>query len=130
MRAGGAAMPSAAEVRQELESGDRLTREEFHRRFCGRPDIRKAELVNGVVYVPSPARWGKHGKHQSIVQLWLGTYVISRQEIGVGDNDTVFLTGGHEVQPDAFLFRLTGPDVGARETADGYIEGAPELVVE
>jgi Uma2 family endonuclease len=123
-------MATAPEVRPELESGDRLTREEFHRRYCRRPDIRKAELINGVVYVPSPARWGKHGKHQVLVQFWLGMYLVDRPEIGVGDNDTIYLTGGHEVQPDAFLFRLTGPNAGARETDDGYIEGAPELVVE
>jgi len=100
-------MATAPEVRPELESGDRLTREEFHRRYCRRPDIRKAELINGVVYVPSPARWGKHGKHQVLVQFWLGMYLVDRPEIGVGDNDTIYLTGGHEVQPDAFLFRLT-----------------------
>ena len=28
-----------------LESGDRLTREEFHHRYCARPDIKKAELI-------------------------------------------------------------------------------------
>ncbi len=28
-----------------LESGDRLTREEFHRRYCTRPDIKTAELI-------------------------------------------------------------------------------------
>ena len=123
-------MATAPEVRPELESGDRLTPDEFHRRYCLRPDIRKAELINGVVYVPSPARWGRHGKHQALVVLWLGMYVVERPELGIGDNDSVFLTGGHEVQPDAFLFRLTGPGAGARVTEDGYIEGAPELVVE
>jgi Uma2 family endonuclease len=123
-------MATAPDVRPELESGDRLTREEFHQRYCRRPDLRKAELVNGVVYVPSPARWGKHGKHQSIVQLWLGTYAVNRPEIGVGDNDTVYLSADDEVQPDAILFRLTGPNRGARVTDDGYIEGAPELVVQ
>ena len=123
-------MATAPETRPVLESGDRLTRDEFHRRYCLRPDIRKAELINGVVYVPSPARWGKHGEYQSIVILWLGMYATDRPELGIGDNDTVFLTGGHEVQPDAFLFRLTGPDASARVTEDSYIEGAPELVVE
>ncbi len=38
-----------------LESGDRLMREEFHRRYCARPDIKKADLIDGVVYVASPA---------------------------------------------------------------------------
>lgn len=39
-----------------LESGDRLTRAEFHRRYEARPDIRRAELIDGVVYVASPTR--------------------------------------------------------------------------
>jgi hypothetical protein len=45
-----------------LESGDRLTRAEFHRRYCARPDIKKAELVKGIVYVASPVRLGMHGE--------------------------------------------------------------------
>jgi Uma2 family endonuclease len=113
-----------------LESGDRLSQEEFHRRYSLRPDIRKAELIGGIVYVASPARWDKHGKHQSLVVMWLRAYAEDRSDVGVGDADTVFLTGGNEVQPDAFLFRLSGPGAGARVKASGYIEGAPELVVE
>jgi Uma2 family endonuclease len=113
-----------------LESGDRLPQEEFHRRYSLRPDIKKAELIGGIVYVASPARWDKHGKHQSLAVMWLRAYAADRPDLGVGDADTVFLTGGDEVQPDAFLFRLSGPDAGARVTASGYIEGAPELVVE
>ena len=123
-------MEMASELRPVLESGDRLTREEFHRRYCRRPDIRKAELIDGVVYVASPARWDKHGTHQSLAVSWLRVYSIGRPDLGVGDGDTVFLAGGHEVQPDAFLFRLSGPGAGARVTEEGYIEEAPELVFE
>jgi hypothetical protein len=36
-----------------LESGDRLSREDFHRRYSALPNTR-AELVEGVVYVASP----------------------------------------------------------------------------
>src|SRR5687768_2136070 len=45
-----------------LESGDRLTRDEFHRRYCARPDLKKAELVEGVVYVASPVRQDVHSR--------------------------------------------------------------------
>lgn len=123
-------MATAPHLHPILENGDRLSPEEFHRRYELRPDISKAELIDGVVYVASPARWDLHGKHQSLVILWLGTYAAGRPGLGIGDNDTVCLSGGHEVQPDAFLFRLAGPRRGARVTADGYIEGAPELVAE
>ena len=123
-------MATAPDLHPSLESGDRLTRAEFHRRYELRPDIIKAELIDGVVYVASPARWDKHGRHQSLAVLWLGTYAADRPDIGVGVGDTIYLSGGDEVQPDAFLFRLTGPQSGAHVTEDGYIEGAPELVLE
>ncbi len=37
-----------------LQSGDRLTRYEFERRYEAMPHLKKAELIEGVVYVPSP----------------------------------------------------------------------------
>ena len=43
-----------------LESGDRLTRHEFERRYQARPEIKKAELIEGVVYMPSPVRASFH----------------------------------------------------------------------
>ena len=54
-----------------LESGDHLTREDFHRRYCARPDIKKAELIEGVVYVPSPVRADLHGAPHAAVVGWL-----------------------------------------------------------
>jgi hypothetical protein len=39
-----------------LENGDRLTRREFERRYNAMPDVKKAELIEGVVYMPSPTR--------------------------------------------------------------------------
>jgi hypothetical protein len=33
-----------------LENGDRLTRPEFERRYQAMPHIKKAELIEGVVY--------------------------------------------------------------------------------
>ena len=49
-------MATRAEQFVSLEAGDCLTREEFHRRYLARPDIKKAELIDGVVHVPSPGR--------------------------------------------------------------------------
>jgi Uma2 family endonuclease len=111
-----------------LESGDRLTRAEFHRRYCARPDLKKAELVNGVVYVPSPLRSRQHGQPHGLVVLWLGTFCARHPELLLDDNSTVFLDDNTEVQPDAFIWR---PQPGGpRLTDDGYVEGAPQLVVE
>lgn len=113
-----------------LDSGDRLSREEFHRRYSERPDIRRAELVEGVVYVPSPTRFTWHDKPAATMILWLGTYVLTHPGLEVGGSATICLDEHNEVQPDAFLFRPDPGGTGPRINADDYIEGAPQLVVE
>lgn len=117
----------AAPTIRALESGDRLSRTEFHRRYCDRPDIKKAELVEGVVYVASPVRVVHAEPHGRMV-LWLGTYQSRHPGPRLVDNATVILDDDNEVQPDAALWSegVGGP----RLTDDGYIEGAPQLVVE
>lgn len=110
-----------------LESGDRLTREEFHRRYCARPDIKKAELIQGVVYVASPTRSRQHGKPHSLMDGWLNVYAARDPDLEVDNNSTVFM-GDSEVQPDVCLYRRSTGRV--RETDTGYLEGAPDLVVE
>ena len=121
-------MAVRVEASTHLEAGDHLTREEFHRRYLARPDIKKAELIDGVVYMPSPVRLDQHGEPHGFVMGWLAFYVSQAPGVRLGDNTTVYLDSRAEVQPDAFLVRpaLGGP----RVTEDGYIEGAPQLVVE
>jgi len=110
-----------------LESGDHLTREEFHRRYSERPDIKKAELVEGVVYVGSPVRVIHAEPHANVVG-WLYAYCAKTPGVRLGDNATVWLDAKNEVQPDACLWREEpgGPHL----SEDKYIEGAPQLVVE
>ncbi len=55
-----------------LENGDRLTRAEFERRYQAMPDLKKAELIEGVVYVASPLRYRQHGQPHSDIMPWLG----------------------------------------------------------
>jgi Uma2 family endonuclease len=111
-----------------LESGDRLTRAEFHRRYCERPDLKKAELVEGVVYVPSPVRVTVHGRPHALVMGWLGAYWGQHPEVAVADNTTVWLDADNEVQPDACMWRAEPG--GPRLTDTGYLEGAPQFVFE
>ncbi len=111
-----------------LESGDHLTRDEFHRRYSRRPDIKKAELVEGVVYVASPVRVGAHGERHAAVMTWLGVYRAATPDVRLADDVTVRLDARNEVQPDAILFREEPG--GPRVTPDDYLEGAPQLVVE
>ncbi|MEQ8469153.1 Uma2 family endonuclease, partial [Coleofasciculus sp. E1-EBD-02] len=113
-----------------LESGDRLTRIEFERRYQEMPDNKKAELIEGVVYVASPVRANRHGKPHAQIIGWLLVYESETPGAYLADNTTVRLDADNEPQPDALL-RIE-PEVGgnSRITEDDYIEGAPELIVE
>ncbi|MBW4632841.1 MAG: Uma2 family endonuclease [Iphinoe sp. HA4291-MV1] len=113
-----------------LESGDRLTRQEFERRYTKMPHIKKAELIEGVVYLASPVRIRNHGRPHAQVMAWLTTYWVATPGVDMGDNATVRLDVDNEPQPDALL-RLE-PEVGgnSRISDDDYVEGAPELIVE
>jgi len=110
-----------------LESGDRLTRAEFERRYEATPEKFKAELIEGVVYVASPVRVF-HGTPHAALVGWLAAYWAATPGVSAADNTTIRLDLDNEPQPDALL-RI---EVGGTSTVseDGYIEGAPELVAE
>jgi Uma2 family endonuclease len=116
--------------RLPLEPGDRLTRAEFERRYDAMPQLKKAELIEGVVYMPSPVRYRHHGLPTRFLSTWLGTYQAATPGIGGGDNSTIRLDLDNEPQPDLCLFidPLFGGMV--RITADDYLEGALDLAVE
>ena len=113
-----------------LENGDRLTRNEFERRYDAMPHLKKAELIEGVVYVPSPVRYQHHGAPHALLIGWLVHYAAGTPGVGVSDNTTVRLDLDNEPQPDALL--LIDPTCGGqtRISSDDYIEGSPELVAE
>ena len=113
-----------------LESGDRLTRQEFEHRYHVMPENLKAELIEGVVYVASPVRANSHGRPHAKIMAWLGFYSAATPGVDVQDNATVRLDIDNEPQPDALL-RIE-PRVGgnSRISEDDYIEGAPELIAE
>ena len=111
-----------------LENGDQLTRPEFERRYEAMRHLKKAELIEGVVYVPSPVRYEGHGRQHSALNGWLVVYSASSPGVAVGDNTTVRLDLDNEPQPDVLL-RLTNGGQ-SRVAADGFLEGPPELVAE
>ncbi|HIE26382.1 TPA: Uma2 family endonuclease [Candidatus Poribacteria bacterium] len=113
-----------------LENGDRLTRNEFERRYSAMPHIKRAELIEGVVYIASPVRYQGHGQPHSWIMTWLGVYCSATPGVQLADNTTVRLDPDNEVQPDALL-RLEPEQGGnSRISDDDYVEGAPELIVE
>jgi Uma2 family endonuclease len=121
------ATPKISRLIPPLENGDRLSRAEFERRYEATPAKFKAELIEGVVYVASPVR-AFHGVPHASLVTWLGVYGAATLGIAVADNTTTRLDLDNEPQPDALL-RI---EVGGTSTisADGYVEGAPELVAE
>jgi Uma2 family endonuclease len=119
---------AAADGLPPLENGDRLTRPEFERRYEAMPQLKKAQLIEGVVYMPSPVRQRHHSRPHAMIVTWLGTYCAATSGVELGDNATVRLDLDNEPQPDALLRLERGGT--SRISEDDYIEGPPELVVE
>ena len=113
-----------------MREGLRLSRVEFERRSAERPDLKKVELIDGIVRMPSAVRYAAHARPHAAILGWLFTYEASTPGVHVADNTTLRLDGDNELQPDAAL--LIDPRAGgqARISPDDYVEGAPELVAE
>jgi hypothetical protein len=113
-----------------LEPGDQLTRDEFERRYAAMPRLKKAELLEGVVHMPSAVRWNQHGVPHANVIGWMVYYQAFTPGVRVGDNSTLRLDLDSEPQPDAMM--LVEPSYGGkvRLSPDDYVEGSPEQVVE
>jgi Uma2 family endonuclease len=113
-----------------LEQGDHLTRGEFERRYGVMPGPKKAELIEGVVVIPSPVRQKSHAAPASILNGWLFVYWSTTPGVEAGDNATVRLDPDNEPQPDAFLRILPEKGGQSKTSPDDYVEGAPELIAE
>ncbi|MDA1015191.1 MAG: Uma2 family endonuclease [Planctomycetota bacterium] len=112
-----------------LQAGDRLTLDEFLQRYETMPDVDFAELVEGVVYMSSPVSADGHGEPHFDFVTWLGVYRARTAGVLGGDNSTLKLDLDNAPQPDGYL-RLLPEHGGRARLADGYLEGAPELIVE
>lgn len=108
----------------------RVSRSEFERRYHSMPNLKKAELIEGVVYVPSPVRVTSHGQPHAMIITWLGIYAATTPNLMLADNATVRLDFDNEVQPDALLRFHEDSGGRSRISEDDYVEGSPELIVE
>jgi Uma2 family endonuclease len=109
--------------------GQRLDQPTFHERYEAMPPETQAELVGGVVYMPSPLR-DDHGEIDNDVSGWLFHYKCHTPGVRSPNNATVKLDRKGESQPDT---QLRSPaELGGQSSVnpDRYITGAPELVVE
>jgi Uma2 family endonuclease len=113
-----------------LKSGDRLARYEFEHRYQAMPQLKKAELIEGIVYMPAALRFKSHGQPHARIMAWLVVYETATPGVEVGDNPTVRLDLNNEPQPDAVLLISEQAGGQSRLSEDDYLEGAPELIVE
>lgn len=112
-----------------LENGDELHASEFLRRYESMDDVRKAELIEGAVHMPSPVRADMHAQPDGLVQTWLGTYAIAN-DLNSYPNATLLLDSENAFQPDAIL--CSKPRKGGRVWLNekGYLCGSPEFICE
>lgn len=122
--------PTPQNLLPPLENGDRLNRYEFKRRYNAMPHVRKAELIEGVVYMAAALRFRSHGQPHGHLITWLGVYASSTLVVEMGVEPTVWLDLDNAPQPDAVLLIEEQYGGQARLSEDDYIEGAPELVAE
>ncbi len=113
-----------------LENGERLTSSEFLRRYEAMPEIQKAQLIEGIVHMPSPVRADQHGKPDNLLQTWLGTYAIENEGVDGYTNTTLVLAPDNTPQPDAILCSTPRPGGRVWLNEKGYLCGAPELIAE
>ena len=122
------AKPQPAPEPPPLEAGARLTATEFMRRYEAMPHVKKAELIEGVVHMPSPVSASRHGDPHTAVIFWLTNYEFGTPGLIASDNSTCLLDADNVPQPDAHLRIVAGGATQLNER--GYVVGAPELAVE
>jgi Uma2 family endonuclease len=94
------------------------------------PGLKKAELIEGEVYMGSPVRHRQHSQPHGQLSGWLGVYLAGTPGVEAADTGSIRLDLDNMPQPDAFL--MIKPERGgqARISDDDYVEGAPELIAE
>lgn len=124
-------IPLPASIIPPLTNGDKLTRYEFERRYNAVSKPKKAELIEGIVYImPAALRFRSHGQPHGRILTWLGNYEAITPGVALGVEPTVRLDLDNEPQPDAVLIIIPEAGGQTRISEDDYIEGPPELVVE
>ena len=113
-----------------LEHGDRLDRREFERRYDAMPACKKAELIEGVVYMPPPVHFEQHGGPHFDLIWWLGSYKVFTPGVLSADNTSNRLDLENMPQPDAMMFIDPAHGGEARISEDDYVVGPPEFVAE
>jgi Uma2 family endonuclease len=120
-------MATVEESIPPLVEGQRLTRDEFLRRWEAMPHLKRAELIGGVVYMPSPASL-PHCRSDGKMAALLSAYAAATPGCDYLPN-TTWLLLEDSPQPDGVL--LIRPEYGGTSHVEGkYAAGPPELIAE
>jgi Uma2 family endonuclease len=121
-------MASVSDPPRPLIDGQRLDQPTFHALYEAMPPGTRAELINGVVHMPSPVGI-EHSRADFPSLMWLGQYEVNTPGVEALGNVSTALGLKSEIQPDGLLRIL--PDYGGRTVNDSrFVRGAPELVIE
>lgn len=120
--------PTSSVSLPTLEAGDHLDQKTFHERYEAMPEDFRAELIGGIVFLPSPLK-RPHGRMRVLLSLWLDTYGQATAGTEVFSNPTTILDRRAEPQPDLCML-IANPRHGQTREEGEYIVGAPELIVE
>jgi Uma2 family endonuclease len=112
-----------------LMNGDHLDQKTFHERYVAMPSHVRAELIGGIVFMPSPLK-RKHGRKGLRLCQWLAGYEDGTPGTEALESASCILYPDSEPQPDGCLFVLSECGGQIWEDKDGYINGAPEFVGE
>lgn len=123
------AKPPRSKRLPPLENGDQLDQKTFHTRYLAMPEDCRAELIGGIVYMPSPQKI-PHSETQLLVVRWLDEYAEATPGTKALLNNTQILGPESEPEPDVCLF--IAPEFGGRVFVDkdDFLHGPPELIVE
>ena len=112
-----------------LWNGEHLSLAEFEKRWDATPNLVRAELIEGIVFMAPPTS-ETHSCHHGEIGFYLSQYALATPGTRACINASVRIDNRNELQPDALL-RIGGASMGRSKLAeDDVIEGAPELVAE
>ena len=123
----GIAMATVIESASPLLNGDKLTRDEFLRIWEEHPEIKFAELIRGIVYMPSPLTL-EHGEKAGNMGLFLGTYAAHTEGVKHAHNVTTYM--GEDAPQPVVNLRILPEYGGVTKKRGKYLSGAPELISE
>ena len=110
-----------------LAPGDRMSRDEFLARWYQMPSLKFAELIDGLVYMPSPLSV-QHGDWDNLAGFLMRSYA-NKTPVCKATSQPTCLMLDSSPQPDCVL-RIR-PEFGGLTRIEGkLLAGRPELAVE